>query len=270
MAQKCLMATVKRRQAKTKAAEYVSPHAPAVILVRPQLGENIGIAARAMLNCGLMDLRLVAPRDGWPNVKALNAASGADAVIGRARLFASVAEAVADLNLVYASTARGREMVKPVLTPRQAATELHRASTANAGILFGPERSGLNNDDVVPADAIIEVPLNPAFASLNLAQAVLVICYEWCAAAQEGAPERPPAGRSPAASKKEILNFFNMLEGELDAREFYPTAQMRPKMVSNMRNLFQRIQLSRQDVQSLFGIVKSLIRPPPGKTSGKE
>ncbi len=261
---------VKRRQSKTEAAEFASAGGPAIILVRPQLGENIGTAARAMLNCGLMDLRLVAPRDGWPNIKALSAASGADAVIGRARLFDSVADAVADLNTVFASTARGREMVKPVLTPRQAATRLHHASAANTGILFGPERSGLSNDDVVLADAIIEVPLNPAFSSLNLAQAVLIVCYEWFAATQEAAPEYLPPGRSPTASKKEILNFFNMLEKELDSRDFYPTAAMRPKMVSNLRNLFQRIELSQQDVKSLFGVVKSLTRPPPGKISGEK
>ena len=259
------MVKPKRRQSKTEAAAFASTGGPAIILVRPQLGENIGTAARAMLNCGLMDLRLVAPRDGWPNVKALNAASGADAVIGRARLFDSVTEAVADLNCVFASTARGREMVKSVLTPRQAAVKLRPASATHAGILFGPERSGLSNDDVVLADAIIEVPLNPAFSSLNLAQAVLIICYEWSVAAQETAPEYLPAGRSPAARKKEILNFFNMLEGELDARDFYPTTVMRPKMVSNLRNLFQRIELSQQDVKSLFGIVKSLTRSPPNK-----
>ncbi len=259
------MVKTKRRHSKTEAAAFASTNGPAIILVRPQLGENIGTAARAMLNCGLMDLRLVAPRDGWPNVKALNAASGADAVIGQARLFDSVADAVADLNSVFASTARGREMVKSVLTPRQAAAKLRPNSTSHAGILFGPERSGLSNDDVVLADAIIEVPLNPAFSSLNLAQAVLIICYEWSVAAQETAPEYLPAGRSPAARKKEILNFFNMLEGELDARDFYPTTAMRPKMVSNLRNLFQRIELSQQDVKSLFGIVKSLTRPLPNK-----
>lgn len=264
------MVNPKRRQSKTEAAEFVAAGGPAIILVRPQLGENIGTAARAMLNCGLMDLRLVAPRDGWPNVKALNAASGADVVIGRTRLFDTVADAVADLSMVFASTARGREMVKPVLTPRQAAAKLRAASATQAGILFGPERSGLSNDDVVLADAIIEVPLNPAFSSLNLAQAVLIVCYEWSDAAQEAAPEYLPTGRSPAASKKEILNFFNMLEGELDARDFYPTTAMRPKMVSNLRNLFQRIELSQQDVKSLFGIVKSLTRPPPGKFSGEK
>ncbi len=258
-----------RRQAKTEAAEFASAGGPAIILVRPQLGENIGTAARAMLNCGLMDLRIVAPRDGWPNVKALNAASGADAVIGRARLFDNVADAVAELDTVFATTARGREMVKPVLTPRKAAENMRAAPAARAGILFGPERSGLSNDDVVLADAIIEVPLNPAFASQNLAHAVLIICYEWCAAAGEAALERSPAGRSPAATKKDIINFFNMLEGELDSRGFYPTAAMRPKMVRNMRNLFQRIQLSQQDVQSLFGIVKSLTGSRPGDSSGE-
>ena len=199
------MVKPKRRQSKTEAAAFASTGGPAIILVRPQLGENIGTAARAMLNCGLMDLRLVAPRDGWPNVKALNAASGADAVIGQARLFESVADAVADLNSVFASTARGREMVKPVFTPRQAAAKLHPASATHAGILFGPERSGLSNDDVVLADAIIEVPLNPAFSSLNLAQAVLIICYEWSAAAQETAPEYLPVGRRPAARARTSL-----------------------------------------------------------------
>ncbi|MDA0230044.1 MAG: RNA methyltransferase [Proteobacteria bacterium] len=263
------MAKTNRRQPKTEAAEFTSAGGPAIILVRPQLGENIGTAARAMLNCGLMDLRLVAPRDGWPNVKALTAASGADAVIGRVRLFETVADAVADLSTVFASTARGREMVKPVLTPRQAAAKMRHTSVTRAGILFGPERSGLSNDDVVPADAIIEVPLNPAFSSLNLAQAVLIICYEWSAAAQEATPEYLPVGHSPAANKEEILNFFNMLEGELDSRDFYPTVAMRPKMVSNLRNLFQRLELSQQDVKSLFGVVKSLTRPPRRKFSGE-
>ena len=140
---------------------------------------------------------------------------------------------------------------------------------ASVAVLFGPERSGLTNDELVLADRVIAVPLNPAFASLNLAQAVLIISYEWRAAAGETAPERLPTGRSPAASKAEILNFFNALEGELDLRGFYPTPAMRPKMVRNMRNMFQRIRLSQQDVRSLFGIVKSLTRPPRGR-GGKD
>ena len=259
------MVSNNRRQAKTQAAEFVSMDGPAIILVRPQLGENIGTAARAMLNCGLMDLRLVAPRDGWPNVKALKAASGADEVIGRARLFDAVADAVADLDIVYAATAREREMVKPILTARRVAEKLRQSFTSKAGVLFGPERSGLGNDEVVLADAIIEVPLNPAFSSLNLAQAVLIVSYEWYAASGEATPERLPMPRSPTAKKEEILNFFNMLEGELDVRSFYPTPAMRPKMTRNLRNLFQRLQLSQQDVKSLYGVVKALANTPPGR-----
>ncbi len=257
-----------RRQGKAQAAEFASAGGPAIILIRPQLGENIGTAARAMLNCGLMDLRLVAPRDGWPNVKALNAASGADAVIGRVRLFDTIAEAVAELNTVYATTARARDMIKPVITARKAAENMRQNTVAKAGILFGPERSGLNNDDVSLADAIIEVPLNPAFASLNLAQAVLIISYEWYAATGETVPECLLTDHGSAAQKDEILNFFNMLEGELDIRNFYPTPAMRPKMTRNMRNLFQRLQLSQQDVQSLYGIVKALANTPPGGKLG--
>ena len=256
------------RQPKVQAAEFASTDGPAIILVRPQMGENIGTAARAMLNCGLMDLRLVAPRDGWPNVKALNAASGADAVIGSACLFDTVADAVADLDTVYATTARMREMAKPVLTARKAAENLRHNAVSKAGILFGPERSGLDNDEIVLSDAIIEVRLNPAFASLNLSQAVLIVSYEWYAASGKVISERLPMGRSPAARKKEILNFFQMLEQELDARSFYPTPAMRPKMTRNIRNLFQRLKLSQQDVQSLYGIVKSLANTPPGGKPG--
>ena len=261
------MAGTDRRKAKSEASEFALSGGPAIILVRPQLGENIGTAARAMLNCGLMDMRIVAPRDGWPNVKALNAASGADAVIGGVQIFDTVADAVGELDLVYATTARGREMVKPVLTPRQAAESLRARPEARAGILFGPERSGLDNDDVSLADALIEAPLNPAFCSLNLAQAVLIVAYEWRAAGDETGPSSEPvADRVPPANKSEILSFFNMLEDELKIRDFYPSAAMQAKMARNMRNMFQRIQLTQQDVQSLFGIFKALTRsPPPAK-----
>jgi tRNA/rRNA methyltransferase len=262
------MAGTDRRKAKAQASEFAATDGPVIILVRPQLGENIGTAARAMLNCGLIDMRIVAPRDGWPNVKALNAASGADAVIGGAKLYDSVPEAVAELDLVYATTARGREMIKPVLTPRAAAETLRRTPVAKAGILFGPERSGLNNEDVSIADAIIEVPLNPAFSSLNLAQAVLILSYEWRTAGGGEASSfnlstSESASDIPVANKSEIMSFFNMMEIELEKRDFYPSAAMQPKMVRNMRNMFQRIQLSQQDVQSLFGIFKALTRRPP-------
>src|SRR6266446_10813523 len=156
---------------------------PAIVLVNPQLGENIGTATRAMFNCGLTDLRLVAPRDGWPSDKARSAASGADSVIDAARLFDTVEAALGDLQRVYATTARDRFMVKRVVTPRQAAGEMRRfvAAGEGCGILFGPERAGLVNDHVSLADTVISVPLNPAFSSLNLAQAVLLVGYEWFA-----------------------------------------------------------------------------------------
>jgi len=261
---------------KACAAAHVDAGAPAVILVRTQLGENIGAAARAMLNCGLSDLRLVQPRDGWPNVKALGAASGADAVLNGVRLCATVEEAVADLNLVHATTARPRELLKPELAPREAITALRDAgrSGARLGLLFGPEKAGLKNEELVLADAIVRIPLNPAFASLNLAQAVLIMAYEWRLASgpleEEPEPAPPPTGSARPATKDEILHFFRHLEGALDDRDFFPTPEMRPKMVQNMRTMFERISLTRQDVQTLRGVVRALTgerlrrREPPG------
>lgn len=253
---------------KACAAAHVDADAPAVILVRPQLGENIGTAARAMLNCGLADLRLVQPRDGWPNVKALGTASGADAVLNRVHLCASVAEAVADLSLVHATTARPREMLKPVLAPRAAVAAMREGARRGArlGPLFGPEKAGLKNEELVLADAIVQIPLNPAFASLNLAQAVLIMAYEWrlsAPAPDEEAPSPAPVGSARPATKGEILHFFEHLEGALDARRFYPTAEMRPKMVLNMRAMFERIGLTRQDVQTLRGVLRALTGEGP-------
>ena len=173
----------------------VAPRGPAIILVDPQLGENIGMVARAMLNCGLSELRLVRPRDGWPNPAAQSAASGADRVLDAARHFPTTLEAVADLHLVYAATARPRDMVKPVVVPQRAAAEIRAAADRGcaAGVLFGPERAGLVNDDVALADAVLEVPLSPAFASLNLAQAVLLLGYEWYQAEAKAPAYRVPA-----------------------------------------------------------------------------
>jgi tRNA/rRNA methyltransferase len=160
---------------------------PAIVLVKPQLGENIGTAARAMANCGLDDLRLVAPRDGWPNDKAVAAASGADSVLDKARLYPNVPAAIADLRRVYAATARDRYMVKRIVTPRLAAAEIAGFLGVGeaCGVLFGPERTGLVNDDIALADTVLSVPLNPAFSSLNLAQAVLIVGYEWFATRAE-------------------------------------------------------------------------------------
>ena len=237
---------------------------PVIILVRPQLGENIGTAARAMLNCGLTELRMVDPRDGWPSPKALNAASGADVVIGAARLFDSVAEAVSDLNRVYAATARPREIIKIVTSPRLAAGEIVGALAAGqkVGVLFGAERTGLTNDELGHADTIIEAPLNPGFASLNLAQAVLIIAYEWRMAAFGQNEPRLPLGTTSPATKSEIEAFQRTLVAALDAREFFPTPEMRPAMVQNLRALIERLLPTQQEIQTLFGIVKALQCPP--------
>ncbi len=234
---------------------------PAIVLVRPQLGENVGFAARAMLNCGLTDLRLVAPRDGWPNDKARAAAAGADAVIERARLYDTAAAAVTDLNLVYAATARSRDMLKPAIVPRQAAEELRVAYAAGqaTGILFGPERSGLTNDEVALADAVVTVPLNPAFASLQLGHAVMILGYEWYQGGEAAVSTDGMAKRNRPATKAELLGFFEHLERELDACGFLRVAEMRPNVVRNIRNMFQRAGLTEQEVRTLRGIVKGLV-----------
>jgi tRNA/rRNA methyltransferase len=233
---------------------------PAIILVEPQLGENIGTAARAMLNCGLSDLRLVRPRDGWPNPKAVAAASGADEVIRSARLFESTAAAIADLNRVYGTTARHRGMIKPVVTPRQAAAEMHAAErrSERVGVLFGPERTGLINDDIPLADTIVQVPLNPAYSSLNLAQAVLLVGYEWFQAAVDAPPRELVTNETRPATKAELLNFFTHLEKELDDCGFLRHADKRPVMVRNIRNMFQRADLTEQEIRTLHGIIKEL------------
>jgi tRNA/rRNA methyltransferase len=233
---------------------------PAVVLVDPQLGENIGMVARAMLNCGLSELRVVRPRDGWPNEAAVSAASGADAVLERAQLYDTTAEAVADLARVYATTARPRGMVKPVVTPRRAAVELREALAAGlrAGLLFGPERSGLVNEDLALADTLLAVPLNPAFASLNLAMAVLLVGYEWFQAVDETLPRRLEAGGQPPAEKAELINFFERLEAALDETGFLHPPEKRPGMVRNLRNMIQRLEPTEQDLRTLHGIISAL------------
>ncbi len=239
---------------------------PAIILVAPQLGQNIGTTARAMLNCGLTDLRLVAPRDGWPNPNAIAAASGADAVLDSARVFDDVESAVADLQHLYATTARPRDMNKPVLTPRETAAELrtHHDAGERCGLLFGPERAGLINDHIVLADAVVAVPLNPAFRSLNLAQAVLLLGYEWY---QTGDPQLPSTpGKASAvrehnespANKEELYALFEHLESELEAANYFYPAEKRPIMQRTLRNLLQRAGLTDSEVRTLRGVVGAL------------
>src|SRR5437762_1780514 len=236
---------------------------PAIILVEPQLGENIGSAARAMMNCGLDDLRLVRPRDGWPSDKAIAAASGADSVLEKARLFPSVPAAIADLVHVFAATARDRGMVRREVTPRHAAVEMRARLIAGeaCGVLFGPERTGLLNDDVALADTVLTVPLNPAFSSLNLAQAVLIVGYEWFTSAVSQPPEILRRGGSRPATKEELLNFFDHLEEELERNGFLRNREARPSMVRNLRSLFQRAQCTEQELRTLHGVVTAFAGP---------
>lgn len=239
---------------------------PVVILVDPQLGENIGMVARAMHNCRLADLRLVRPRDGWPNEAAAKAAAGANILLDGVQLFETTADAIADLNRVYATTARPRGMTKPVDTPRAAAIAIREAEAAGEriGVLFGPERSGLTNDDISLAGRVIEVPLNPAFTSLNLAQAVLLVGYEWFLLGVEVPPSRLEAGGTPPATRDKLLEFFERLEGLLDESGFLFPPEKRPAMVRNIRNLFQRGELTEAELRTLHGIVSALVKLRPG------
>ena len=248
------MAGTNKRRSETPAG------GPVMILVGPQLGENIGAAARAMLNAGLTQMRLVKPRDGWPNEKAVAAAAGAEAVLANARLFDSTAEAVGDLTRVYAATARHREMIKPVVTARQAAVELQAAADRGeqVGLMFGPERAGLTNDDLTLADTLITVPLNPGFSSLNLAQAVLILSYEWFQAGEATAARRLVTNATRPGTREELLNFFAHLEAALDEVGYFKTAEKRPAMVRTIRNLFARAELTEQEIRTLHGIVKEL------------
>lgn len=231
--------------------------APAIILARPQLGENIGKTARAMLNFGLEDLRLVAPRDGWPNPSAGPAASGADLVLDRARVYERVSDAIADLSLVYASTVRPRDMAKAVRTPEEA---IRDADAANApwGILFGAERSGLENDEVALADQILTIPVNPVFSSLNLAQAVIVCAYEWHRHRPMAVPAEVP--RVPAP-KADWQGLFDSLEADLAARGYFRTAERKPSQIRALRTLFLNGGFTAQEIQTLRGVLKTLTWP---------
>ena len=234
--------------------------APAVILVRPQLGENIGAAARAMLNFGLADLRLVAPRDGWPNPDAVPMAAGAARVLETATLFDTVEAAVADLAFVLAATARRREMEIPVIGTAEVGPQLRaaRRDRVATDILFGPEKAGLTNADVALADAILTYPVNPAFQSLNLAQAVGVFSYIWGASANAGIPDVFEGLRAPAAPREDLVRLFEHLEDELARAGFFHPPEKRPLMTQNIRAPLTRAQLTEQEVRTFRGIVKAL------------
>ncbi|SEM88510.1 RNA methyltransferase [Palleronia pelagia] len=239
---------------------------PAMILVRPQMGENIGAAARAMLNFGFTDMRLVAPRDGWPNPRAEALASGAVAVLEGAKVAPTLPEAAEDCSFTFATTARSRELTKPVFTPEEAVAEARARMAAGEriGFIFGPERAGLENDDVAQANAIVTVPVNPAFASLNLAQCVLLVAYEW----RRQADLPPPAAEraaEPPATALEVERWAEHLNDRLDDAGFFFPPEKAPHMRRSLRNLWSRMPLQKADVQLLHGALRQLVR---GRSQG--
>jgi tRNA/rRNA methyltransferase len=235
-------------------------NSPVVILVRPQLPDNIGAVARAMGNGGLYHLRLVAPRDGWPQEAAWRNASGANRLLENLTVHETVAEAVADLHHVFATCPRPRHIVKPVLTARGAAHELREICNRNlrCGLLFGPERAGLDNDDMAQADALIRYPMNPAFTSLNLAQAVMVMAYEWWQTIDDTPARELMTNETKVATKATLENFLSHLIDQLDASGFLRNEPKRPGMVRNIRHLFQRGEITDQEVRTLHGIITEL------------
>lgn len=235
---------------------------PAMVLVRPQMGENIGGAARAMWNFGLDRLRLVSPRDGWPNQKAIAMSSGAGRLLEEAQLYDDVAEAVGDCHYVFATTARRRELTKPVFTPERA-MEIAREKIAEGqkvGVLFGPERAGLENDDISIANAIISVPVNPLYASLNLAQCVLLVSYEWGRQSLGSTPETVEMGGTEWASTIEVEKLAEHFEERLDTAGFFFPETKAEGMKTNLRNLWSRLPLTRADVQMMHGMMRQMVR----------
>ncbi len=240
---------------------------PAMILVAPQMGENIGAAARAMWNFGLDRLRLVAPRDGWPNPRAAAMASGAGRVLDAAQVYATSAEACADLGTVFATTARARDLARRVLTPERAMEEA-RALTAQGervGVLFGPERAGLENAEIVRTHASVTIPVNPGFGSLNLAQSVLLLAYEWRRQGTDAPPEVLELAGARRASGVELERFMAHLVERLDATGFFFPEHKRPSMLAHLENLLRRAPLSDADIRTLHGIVRALAVKVPGR-----
>jgi tRNA/rRNA methyltransferase len=233
---------------------------PVFILVRPQLGENVGAAARGMLNFGLTSMRVVAPRDGWPNPKAVAMASGASRVLEWAGHFPDVGPAIADCNYVMATTARGRELVKPVLSPERAmaVARVMSAQGKRVGILFGPERTGLENADILPAHAVVTVPVNPDFPSLNLAQCVLLMGYEWVRQRVEVPPEVLDLAGRDLATRADLERLAAHWEERLEAAGFFFPPDKVAHMKGSLRNMWGRLPLTRAEVQTFHGILKQI------------
>ncbi len=244
-------------------------YSPAIILVNPQMGENIGAAARAMLNFGLTDLRLVAPRDGWPNKRAVDLSAGAFDLLPPAQVFETLEDAASDLQHLYATTARTRDMIKTVFTPRNAAVDAAERTDKgqNIGFVFGKESCGLTNDETALCHSIIQIPANPEFSSLNLGQAVLLIGHELFQVQDQTQARVLSMGDSIPAPQSAFEGFFFRLEDEMDKGGFFTSADVRPTIVRNVRNIFTRSELSEQEVNTLQGIISALIG---NKNSGKK
>ncbi|ASW06771.1 RNA methyltransferase [Rhizobium sp. 11515TR] len=247
----------------TNSERQLLAEGPAIILVEPQMGENIGMVARAMANFGLAELRLVNPRDGWPNERAQATASKADHIIEATKVYDTLEQAIADLNFVYATTARERDGYKPVRSPVVAAETLRTKFKAGegTGILFGRERWGLTNEEVALADEIVTFPVNPAFASLNIAQAVLLMSYEWMKSGMEDLGDVPfQAIEQRPSTKEQLFGLFDQLEEALDARNYFHPAGKKPKMVDNLRAVLSRRAFTEQEISVLRGVISSLDR----------
>ncbi len=250
--------------------DWAATAGPIVVLVEPQLGENIGAAARAMANFGLSRLRLVAPRQSWPNDKARMMAAGADRILDGAELFDSLETAIADCTFVVAATARAHDQAKPVVGAGQAAALMaaRAAGGAPVAVAFGRERNGLENDEIALADCILTLPVNPAFASLNLAQAVAVVAYEWFKLATGDRLPFAMPQKSPPAAKEQLVSFFSSVERELEKVEFFRPPDKRATMQINLRNIFTRMQPTQQDIQTLHGVIMAIAEGRKGPARG--
>lgn len=240
-------------------------HNPAIILVSPQMGENIGASARAMANFALTDLKLINPRDGWPNNQPSESAHanavGAFDIMPPVEVFENTADALKEYHKVYATTARPRDMRKTVMTAQSAVEDMrqHQAQGLKTAILFGGERAGLNNDDIALSDIIISIPVNPEFSSINLAQSVLLVAYEWFQSGDNTLAKHLPVGDSALAKHEELNDMIARLEDELETHNFFRNPDMHPTMMRNIRSIFSRIDMTEQEVRTFHGIISALI-----------
>jgi len=236
---------------------------PAIILVHPQLAENVGMTARAMMNCGLYELRLVSPREDHLSPKAISASSGAEKILHNAKIYPDTQSAIADLQQVYATTARQRHQIKTVYTADKAAQTMSQSLQQNikCGLMFGPERTGLENDDVSLCDAIINIPLNPEHCSLNLSQAVLLVGYEFFKQDISIPSEQFITNDTQIASKEKLQHFYNFMEKQLENNPHFNIDEKKPRMLRNLRNIFSRRDLTEQELNTLYGIINYISSP---------